>query len=100
MKDINEYININEGKDEDLSKPKSLNKCKYIMTAVNVHDVTSEPLTYFLNDEEDIRTVYNFWDYSKKVVSKIIGNVMSLSPGECYIHKTNNNDYEIFSCIK
>jgi hypothetical protein len=100
MRDINEYININEGKDEDLSKPKSLNKCKYIMISVSARDVTSKPFVYFLNDEEDIQTVYNFWDYSKKVVSKIIGNVMALSPGESYIHKTNNYDYEIFSCIK
>ena len=55
---------------------------------------------YFLNDEEDIQTVFNFWGYSKKVVSKIIENIMALSPGECYVHKSNNYEYEVFSCVK
>ncbi len=100
MRNINEYININEGKDEDLSKPKSLNKCKYIMTSVNARDAASKPFVYFLNDEEDIQTVFNFWGYSKKVVSKIIENIMALSPGECYVHKSNNYEYEVFSCVK
>ena len=85
--------------DEDLSKPKSLNKCKYIMISVDASNVVSNPLTYFLNDEEDIQTIYNFWDYSKKTVLKIIENVMELSPGECYIHKTNNYKYKLFSCV-
>ena len=87
--------------DEDLSKPKSLNKCKYIyiMISVDASNVVSKPLTYFLNDEEDIQTIYDFWGYSKKTVLKIIENVMALSSGECYIHKINNYDYELFSCV-
>jgi len=92
MKNIKEYLNINE------SKEYQFKDIKYAI--VSYYNKQEEPLAFLLEDISEISDIYYDWDFKPEEVDKIIAEVNKLQVNECYVNKFGANDFEIISRIK
>ena len=91
MKEIKEYLTINE------SQSYNFKDIKYAMVSYYQH---GKPLAFLLEDISEISDIYYDWDFEPEDVDKIIEEVKKLKVNECYINKSDANDFEVISRIK
>ena len=91
MKDIKNYLTINESQSYDFKD------IKYTMIS---YSKAEEPLAFLLEDISEISDIYYDWDFTPEDVDKIIEEVKKLKVNECYVNKSGANDFEVISRIK
>ena len=90
MKDIKNYL-INE------AKSYNLNNIKYTMVSYYLRE---EPRAYLIEDISEISDIYYDWDLTPEKVDEIIKKAEKLKVNECFVNKSEENDFEIISRIK
>lgn len=90
MKDIKNYL-INEAKSYNLKD------IKYTMISYYLRE---EPRAYLIEDISEISDIYYDWDLTPEKVDEIIEKVGKLKVNECFVNKSEENDFEIISRIK
>ena len=90
MKDIKSYL-VNEAKSYNFKD------IKYTMIS---YSKPEEPLAFLIEDISEISDIYYDWDLTPEKVDEIIKKVENLKVNECFVNKTEENDFEIISRIK
>lgn len=91
MKDIKNYLTINESQSYDFKD------IKYVIVSYYKQE---EPLAFLIEDISEISDIYYDWDFTPEDVDKIIEEVKKLKVNECYVNKSGTNDFEVISRIK
>ena len=94
MKDIKNFL-FDESQVTE-SQSYNFKDIKYTMISYYKAD---EPLAFLMEDISEVSDTYYDWDFKAEDVDKIMEEVKKLKVNECFINKSEENDFEVISRI-